>query len=141
MYFINICHYRVNRKDCLRWIYVYYEHRLSFPTVYQSYCIVRIYCSTVREFFPIVFFLKKKTITFSILYCNWSFLWYVGYDYLSCVLCCHSVWLVLVFRSMSCTYWTYPFDHCSSPPVHEEDKAHLTTFTTNSPRLFVGFIL
>lgn len=60
MYFINICHYRVNRKDCVRWIYVYYEHRLSFPTVYQSYCIVRIYCSTVREFFPIVFFFEKK---------------------------------------------------------------------------------
>lgn len=78
MYFINICHYRVNRKDCLRWIYVYYEHRLSFPTVYQSYCIVRIYCSTVRGFFPIVYlfdFFFEKSITFWILYYNSSFLW------------------------------------------------------------------
>lgn len=55
--------YFINCLDCLTWIYAYHEHRLSFSTVYQSYCIVRIYCSTVREFFPIVFFfcLKKKT--------------------------------------------------------------------------------
>lgn len=56
MYFINFCHCRVNRKDCLTWIYAYHEYRLSFPTVYQSYCIVHLYCSIVRGFFPIVYF-------------------------------------------------------------------------------------
>lgn len=125
-----------NVNICLLWTSFIISYRIS----------VLLYCSyklLYRAWFlPNCFFLfeKKNPITFWILYCNWSFLWYVGYDYLSCVLCCHSVWLVLVFRSMSCTYWTYPFDHCSSPSVHEEDKESIlyTTFTTNSPLLFVS---
>lgn len=139
MYFINFCHYRVNRKDCLRWIYVYYEYRLSFPTVYQSYCIVRIYCSTVREFFPIVFFFEKKpnNVLDTVLQLEFSVICGIRLFKLCPLLSLRMT--CSCFRSMSCTYWTYPFDHCSSPPVHEEDKAHLTTFTTNSPLLFVGF--
>lgn len=58
---------------------------------------------------PYRFFFIEKSITFWILYYNWSFLWYVVYDYLSCVLYCmtcscisfHVVYLLnLPFRSL-----------------------------------------
>ena len=45
---LKFCHYQFVRKYRLNRSYVYHEHRLSFPIVYQSYHIVRVYCSIVR---------------------------------------------------------------------------------------------
>lgn len=44
---LKFCYYQVNREARKTQLYVYYEHRLSFHTMNQSYAIVRLYSSNI----------------------------------------------------------------------------------------------
>lgn len=82
--FSKCCHHQVNCNDRLTRLCVYYEHRLTFPIVYQSYHTMRVYFSIVqlsyhivRESYRNVYLVK---ITLLLLYifpyiCIWCKLW------------------------------------------------------------------
>lgn len=67
VFFVKFYHYQIHRKDRLTRLYDYHEYSLTFPIVYQSYPIARVYCSIVRKSYFIIISCLNHILLFTLL--------------------------------------------------------------------------